>query len=549
MNPLSDVTSWLYHLGAISDSRAQEIGASSAGLAVVDYADSEGVPRSAADVDVLRGDNDKLVVSYLSIGEAETYRDYWQDDWSTNPPSFLAEANPEWTDNYKVAYWEDDWKAIIFDYVDEIIEGGFNGVYLDIIDAYGYWEEINPDQSEWYREEMITFVAEIRAHAQARLAALGDTRDFVIIGQNGEDLADYPAYLEAVDGIGKEDLYYYYPNGEAESFGAVPEGWLTGSQELLETAEAAGVEVFVVEYIPPEYAADVDLSAEIAYLNDLGVPLYVAEERDLEGIYDIYEIADDAGQILSGTEGADSLTGGSGDDLLAGLDGADLLSGAGGDDTLRGGSGDDELSGGDGADALSGGYGRDLLFGGAGADVLAGGRGADTLWGEAGNDDLTGGRGADTLYGGDGADTLSGGQDGDRLHGGAGADLVYGRSGADTLFGGAGDDELSGDQGRDALYGGAGDDALFGGAEADKLSGGAGNDELTGGAGADVFVFRAGEGWDVITDFSLTEDALRLLEGGSYELVMGDSGAALDFGDGSGLELTGLSTAQLDDIL
>ncbi|MDR9417742.1 hypothetical protein [Gracilimonas sp.] len=37
----------------------------------------------------------RLVISYMSIGEAEDYRFYWQDEWDENEPEWLVEENPE----------------------------------------------------------------------------------------------------------------------------------------------------------------------------------------------------------------------------------------------------------------------------------------------------------------------------------------------------------------------------------------------------------------------------------------------------------------------
>ncbi len=86
----------------------------------------------------------RLIICYMSIGEAEDYRYYWQTSWYTNPPSFLAAENPNWPGNYKVKYWDPAWQAIIFgnddSYLKKIIDAGFNGVYLDIIDAFEYFE-------------------------------------------------------------------------------------------------------------------------------------------------------------------------------------------------------------------------------------------------------------------------------------------------------------------------------------------------------------------------------------------------------------------------
>lgn len=86
----------------------------------------------------------RLVISYMSIGEAEDYRFYWQNAWNINPPIWLAAENPHWPGNFKVRYWSKEWQNIIFgiegSYLHKIITAGFDGVYLDIIDAFEYFE-------------------------------------------------------------------------------------------------------------------------------------------------------------------------------------------------------------------------------------------------------------------------------------------------------------------------------------------------------------------------------------------------------------------------
>ncbi|MDP8269300.1 MAG: endo alpha-1,4 polygalactosaminidase [Candidatus Tenebribacter davisii] len=86
----------------------------------------------------------RLLICYMSIGEAEYYRYYWQSEWDSNPPGWLDEENPNWAGNYKVKYWNSEWQAIIFgnenSYSKKILEAGFDGVYLDIIDAFEYYE-------------------------------------------------------------------------------------------------------------------------------------------------------------------------------------------------------------------------------------------------------------------------------------------------------------------------------------------------------------------------------------------------------------------------
>ncbi len=86
----------------------------------------------------------RLVVCYLSIGEAEDYRYYWKASWKSHPPSWLAAENPDWPGDYKVKYWDPQWQAIIYgndsSYLHKILAAGFDGAYLDVIDAFEYFE-------------------------------------------------------------------------------------------------------------------------------------------------------------------------------------------------------------------------------------------------------------------------------------------------------------------------------------------------------------------------------------------------------------------------
>jgi hypothetical protein len=85
------------------------------------------------------------------------------------------------------------------------------------------------------------------------------------------------------------------------------------------------------------------------------------------------------GCTITGTDGADRLTGTRRDDVICGLGGADVIRGGGGDDVVYGDAGADRLVGGDGDDTLYGDDGADRLRGDEGRDVLAGGPDADAL--------------------------------------------------------------------------------------------------------------------------------------------------------------------------
>ena len=86
----------------------------------------------------------RLVLCYLSIGEAEDYRPYWQQAWDENPPNWLLEENPNWAGNYSVRYWDEAWQTLIIgsagSYLGSILEAGFDGIYLDLVDAFWKFE-------------------------------------------------------------------------------------------------------------------------------------------------------------------------------------------------------------------------------------------------------------------------------------------------------------------------------------------------------------------------------------------------------------------------
>ena len=117
-------------------------------LLIMDSFFNDGVEFTSAEIDQLKNKANggkRLVISYMSIGEAENYRYYWQNNWNTNKPNWIDAENPNWAGNYKVKYWNSDWQNIIYgndnSYLKKIINANFDGVYLDIIDAFEYYEQ------------------------------------------------------------------------------------------------------------------------------------------------------------------------------------------------------------------------------------------------------------------------------------------------------------------------------------------------------------------------------------------------------------------------
>ncbi|MES2589168.1 MAG: endo alpha-1,4 polygalactosaminidase [Bacteroidota bacterium] len=82
----------------------------------------------------------RMVISYISIGSAEKYRYYWQEDWKLHKPRFLEKEYTGYPDEIWVKYWKKDWEEIIYgnenSYMKKILDAGFDGAYLDNVEAF-----------------------------------------------------------------------------------------------------------------------------------------------------------------------------------------------------------------------------------------------------------------------------------------------------------------------------------------------------------------------------------------------------------------------------
>jgi len=285
---LKDVRSWAYQL---QKADPREIAASPFDLVVIDLTRNGDAERPLKPSDLARmkkkpDGKRRIVLAYVSIGEAEDYRFYWNEEWTETPtpevlaeaeaaeraaaglppidpaaappappaqsekpakpvrwitekaPSWLGDENESWSGNFAVKYWEQGWQDLIFgapnSYLDRVIAAGFDGIYLDRVDAhYEYMHERPADA------EMADFVVRLAAAARAKRP------DFIVVPQNGEELLLRPSYLAAIDGIAKEDLFFGHPSEGA----ANPPAQITNSLNWLKPAGEAGLAVFVIEYL------------------------------------------------------------------------------------------------------------------------------------------------------------------------------------------------------------------------------------------------------------------------------------------------------------
>ncbi len=184
---------------------------------VLDAAFDDETPWQTEDLDAIRkAKAGRKIIAYISIGEAEFYRPYWDKAWlkggkpSSAAPAWLGEENPDWEGNYRVRYWQAGWQEIMLPIIEDTMRKGFDGIYLDIVDGFETWEfdgkdwidhRPNPETKQSYRRDMVDWVKAIAARARKV------NPEAIVIPQNGSQLLEQPDFMEAVSGIGIEDLF------------------------------------------------------------------------------------------------------------------------------------------------------------------------------------------------------------------------------------------------------------------------------------------------------------------------------------------------------
>lgn len=250
---LRAVKSWGYQLRLIDPAG---IAASPFDLVVVDHALSadrrflrELTPGEVATMKARPDGSRRLVLAYLSIGEAERYRFYWQQQWYEpgRAPSWLATANDRWDGNWRARFWEPGWQELIFTgadtYLARIKAQGFDGIYLDRADVYS---ELWPERPS-ARADMVRFIRELAA------AARRDNPALLVVMQNAEELLRDEPLRAALDGVAKEDLYFGVEHDERPN----PAAMVAGSLADLRRARKSGLAVMTVEYLgDPRLAQD-----------------------------------------------------------------------------------------------------------------------------------------------------------------------------------------------------------------------------------------------------------------------------------------------------
>jgi cysteinyl-tRNA synthetase len=287
---VADVAHWLYLIDVnLEEAIVDRITDSSYDMVVVDY-----IPSEANNVDYPMAEvveawhnaaHPKLVIAYIDIGEAEDYRTYWQPDWGIGNPEWIAGSDPDgWEGNFPVAYWYDEWQEIWLGaggLMEGILSAGFDGIYLDWIEAYSDESVLAIAQQDGVDpvQEMVWWVEALGDFGR------GHKQSFIVIGQNAAELAERGDYINVIDAIAQEQIWFDggadndppgdcpLPRTEVEvdtdayrdalstdcrrQFDEFPESTLhvssEGYIEDLLVAQSAGLTIFTIDYaLDPE---------------------------------------------------------------------------------------------------------------------------------------------------------------------------------------------------------------------------------------------------------------------------------------------------------
>jgi cysteinyl-tRNA synthetase len=210
---LANVTHWFYLIGYNSEPDVvAQIAASEYDMVVLDFIpsekDSADYPMAEVVTRLHNAPRPKLVIAYIDIGQAENYRAYWQPGWRVGNPEWIVGSDPDgWEGNFPVAFWHEEWQTIWLGeggLLSQILVAGFDGVYLDWIEAYSDENVIALAEQDGVDpvQEMIGWVGEISAFVK------GGCSDCVVIAQNAAELVEYDEYVAAIDALAQEQVWF-----------------------------------------------------------------------------------------------------------------------------------------------------------------------------------------------------------------------------------------------------------------------------------------------------------------------------------------------------
>ncbi|MEU5154315.1 endo alpha-1,4 polygalactosaminidase [Glycomyces sp. NPDC021274] len=232
--PAADApATWIYQLSGYQEDGLDALVAAPHDAAVIDLARDGGDDYfTAAEIAALK-DSGKHVYAYFTMGSIETYR---PEHAAVAATDMVLNQWGDWPDEFFVEYWDQRWWDLVMQpRLDQAVTAGFDGVYLDVPNAY---EEIDlalvPGET---RESLAQKMADLVIAASDYAG-----EDLQILVQNSPELREYPGYLDAIDGIGIEELFFLNADEPCT------EDWCAENLDHTRAIHDAGKLVLAVDY-------------------------------------------------------------------------------------------------------------------------------------------------------------------------------------------------------------------------------------------------------------------------------------------------------------
>lgn len=346
-NSAASQPNYFPYLYALQEYNYTELYNTNFDVCVIDIDDSAITP---AQVATLKRQG-KRVLCYFALGEVQDIRTtangsaipYWSNlDLGGTGSGLILPPNPDWDSN-RVRYWRTEWQDEVKDMMDIILQYGFDGVYYDIVDAYGinafgdddddtiinlsdpssdtwlgYYREDNgaSDTRQDMKQAMVDFIIDLSNHV--KYTSTYAREEFWIVPQNGQgmavvdewfgDIEDIdnlnPAFINAIDAIGVENLFGYNDDFPADtstpqstSNDTYPSPYIDTNLPLVKHITDRNKPALCVEYVATgsyQDAVVTDAIAEgyIVYIGQRYLSSYYFSKNDAIGAETPIEIID-----------------------------------------------------------------------------------------------------------------------------------------------------------------------------------------------------------------------------------------------------------------
>ena len=386
---MTDIQSFHLYIGTYANQANvfSEISNSDRELHIIESgntSDSIGNTLSPQQLQTLE-DQGRTIIGYVNLAVPDANRSYWDDSWVTpsaadptdldygtinpNAPAWLQnhlsvatgpETGGDGNYGYIVDYRDEDWQQIVVDQAVELMEFGYDGLFLDDLGRYYSAFVDSALTIEEAANGLMALVNRVAFEAlminpQAYLVVNGGA----YLGWDSGGGAIWEQFREYTDALMMENQYLESTDRDAN------DPWGAAQTNFGPTTNPDGIDYLSVEgaYNLPDAQAEADYET---WGDTNGILTFVA-------VTDAYNTRPEAGTFTDGDlPPPTNQTGDGTDEIILGTTGEDTLSGMGGADTIFGG---------ESADAIDGGPGDDTIMPGTGADGVTLGAGADTVIG------------------------------------------------------------------------------------------------------------------------------------------------------------------------